>query len=1184
MHTSPVFCASMGSVLVERMAQEGTREPEVKKVHPFFTKGPASEIVVPSTPSTKTASNGSPHGYVETATEMQNGKKRRKTEITLPQDASGPKKQRRARQSEGPATSDNVTIEQSLGIKPLGTTVTETTTPSINDIPVKPEDDSNSTVTQPPSLSNTDTNATTGKMLKLNLRTGTLRSPPRTRPNYAPSRIVCIKYGHDDASRKELGDKISQIMDGKIMDGKIMDGKIIIPPTPPKKRGRKAKESSTTQNASSSKTTHPLFAAKSKQVMKVEESAVDKRSPSSSSRHTVFMSTPMSPKKASNPFAVNKQAPRFGVKTGVAKVPGAVHPLWPAKGMAHVRGFDFQLDPTTFLSDDCTNKKSKGSAVTITPEEYVLEQFCSTMNFSAIQNSLPKNDDHFEPAPAELRKPSRHFESGRKLQKRIRSELRTVRSTTSQDNDQLIDNVTDHSKTTHPAINRLYQSLETNLSAYDKSTCESLAWTHKYAPATATEILQGGKEALLLKEWLQALKVDSVISAGQDNPTTKKKVKPKAAPKKKRKKDELSDFIVSSEEEANEMEEISENEAEWAPAGPGLLKKTVVRNGDVTKGTKDQERLANAVVISGPHGSGKTATVYAIAKELGFEIFEIHPGSRRSGKDILEKVGDMTRNHLVQQHQAQNASEATEEDQVARDLKAGKQGMMTSFFQKKTTFRPPPKKPMEEKQTETTKANSTKSQKQSLILLEEADILYEEDKQFWATLTGMMAQSKRPFIMTCNDENMVPLQTLNLHGIFRFSPPPIDLAVDLCLLTAANEGHILQRTAVEALYKSRRNDLRAALTELNYWCQIGVGDRKGGSDWFYLRWPKGSDLDENGDVVRVLSEETYCEGLGWIGRDLITTCPDSMKSEEEALKQSWDSWMLDMGDWDDTLNMQSWANGMSHNASEQSKRLDLLEAMDEFYTSMSDADVFSSGTLGTNLQELIDPELPEMPAKMRDDFILGRRLLEADPKILQSSLSVDLSFALKSLTRQTLLNTSLKTDTTTGRLLEPLTEKRVIQSLEHSFVPQTPPLNRMDLAHAFDPIAVNEKTVYASYLDPSVFDRTMSLIVLDVAPWVRGIVEFDSILMQERLKLSNLLSEGGTRKRMRTTRSAYSAMEGGERRTVRRERYFADTLNTVFVRHTAGEGWKEAVESAAPKEMTGDSPSTAPSSPITSEV
>jgi len=141
----------------------------------------------------------------------------------------------------------------------------------------------------------------------------------------------------------------------------------------------------------------------------------------------------------------------------------------------------------------------------------------------------------------------------------------------------------------------------------------------------------------------------------------------------------------------------------------------------------------------------------------------------------------------------------------------------------------------------------------------------------------------------------------------------------------------------------------------------------------------------------------------------------------------------------------------------------------------------------------------------------------------------------------------------------------------------------MDLAYAFDPIAINEKISAASYLDPSVFDRTTKLIVLDVAPWVRGIVEFDNTLMQERLKLSNLLSEGDKRKRMRTTRSAYSAMEGGERRNTRRERYFGDTLNTVFVRRTAGKGWQDAVERTAPRETTGSLPnSSPPSSPASS--
>ncbi|KAF4991058.1 hypothetical protein FGRMN_8083 [Fusarium graminum] len=1161
------------------MAPEVMRELEAKKVHPFFSKAPVTDLTSssnPSDPSVTVSSNEPLHEDNRSVLEIESGRKRRETDANLQHNVPEPKKQRRKRQSERLSITSNATIEQSLGIKTIGSVVTHPSIHSKDDIHINcGESATQPAPTNPSNLLNIDANTNKSKVLRWNPKTGTLGSPPKPKSKSMPSRIICVKYGRDDANRKELGDKISQ----------ILDGNILFPPTPSKRRGRKAKEISALPETDSSKSTHPFFGGKAKQAIKTEKNGgVNERPPSV--RQTVFMSTPMSPRKARNPFIVTGQVPQFGVRTGVAKVPGAMQPLWPGQGMAHVRGFDDRRSLGASLSQQHMVKKCKGSTVTVTTDESVLNGLCASMNLAAIRDSLPKNDNSFEPAPRELRIPSRHFESGRKLQKRIWPELRTLpRAIVGQEGGFLDDDTSvAHSRRTHPAINRLYDALETSLSAYDKSTCEPLAWTQKYAPVVALEILQAGKEALLLRDWLQTLKVQSVSTASLDGAPTKGKPKSKAASKKKRKKDELDDFIVNSEEEANEMDEISENEDDWAPAGSGLLKKTVFRNGDMAKGAKDQSRLTNAVVVSGPHGCGKTATVYAIAKELGFEIFEIHSGSRRSGKDVLEKVGDMTRNHLVQQHRANPDSEKSAEDEVSRDLKSGKQGTMTNFFQKSTVSKPLAKKPVEEKLAETPKTSSVKSQKQSLILLEEVDVLYEEDKQFWATLMGMMAQSKRPFIMTCSDETMVPFQSLNLHGIFRFSPPPIDLAVDLCLLTAANEGHILRRTAVEALYKSRNSDLRSSLTELNYWCQIGVGDRKGGFDWFYLRWPKGSDLDENGDVVRVLSEDTYCEGMGWFGRDLIVSCSDSLRSEEEAMKQAWDSWSLNLGDWNTTSDLQSWADAVSRNTSEPNKRLEALELYDEFCTSMSDADLVSSGSLATGLREMIDPGLPDMPAKMRDDFIVGRRLLEADPKVMPYSPSIDICVSLKSKAKSKLLSVSSSLNTATVSL-EPLTEKRVIQSLEHSFEPpRTSSLKRIDLAHAFDPIAINEKIAVTSHLDPSVFDRTTKLIVLDVAPWVRGIVEFDNNLMQGRLKLSSLLSEGGTRKRMRTTRSAYSAMEGGERKTTRRERYFGDSLNTVFVRRTAGKGWQEAAESVVPREITASLASSVPSSPGSSEA
>jgi hypothetical protein len=119
----------------------------------------------------------------------------------------------------------------------------------------------------------------------------------------------------------------------------------------------------------------------------------------------------------------------------------------------------------------------------------------------------------------------------------------------------------------------------------------------------------------------------------------------------------------------------------------------------------------------------------------------------------------------------------------------------------------------------------------------------------------------------------------------------------------------------------------------------------------------------------------------------------------------------------------------------------------------------------------------------------------------------------------------------------------------------------MDFAFAFDPIATPDTGPQASvsYLEPSVFDRTLKLIALDVAPYVRGIVSYDSQLQKQRLKMSTLVSEGGRgaqgSKRMRTTRAALSALEGGSRSTTRGERWFKADINPYLVAKTAGEGW-----------------------------
>ena len=142
-------------------------------------------------------------------------------------------------------------------------------------------------------------------------------------------------------------------------------------------------------------------------------------------------------------------------------------------------------------------------------------------------------------------------------------------------------------------------------------------------------------------------------------------------------------------------------------------------------------------------------------------------------------------------------------------------------------------------------------------------------------------------------------------------------------------------------------------------------------------------------------------------------------------------------------------------------------------------------------------------------------------------------------------------------------------------------LRRLDFSLAFDPIAAADDSQYASRLEPSVFDGSMTPIVLDVAPYVRGIVAYDLFLQKQRLKLSNLISQGGRGpKRMRTTRASLSALEGGTRSSTRKERWFKADMNTDWVMHSSGEGWTAAAE-AISTPATRDSSRT-PHSPAAS--
>jgi hypothetical protein len=222
----------------------------------------------------------------------------------------------------------------------------------------------------------------------------------------------------------------------------------------------------------------------------------------------------------------------------------------------------------------------------------------------------------------------------------------------------------------HYALFRAYQILL----AEDKSKDpDGESWSHRFRPRRADEVLTGQTEGIDLRDWMSGNRkiVTSIVPS------------------------EMDDFIVDE----------SEEEEEDSPRKRRRQKKETFM------------AYSNVVILTGPHGVGKSAAVEAVAEELGYQVFEISPGSKRAGKELMEAVGEVGQSELVTKHKGVD---------IAPSLSPLKIGSETTLTEVKSQGR------------------------KGLICLDEVDVLYEEDRGFWGCVTSLVQKSRRPVVMTCN--------------------------------------------------------------------------------------------------------------------------------------------------------------------------------------------------------------------------------------------------------------------------------------------------------------------------------------------------------------------------------------------------------------------------------------------------
>ncbi|XP_071375882.1 ATPase family AAA domain-containing protein 5b [Centroberyx affinis] len=369
------------------------------------------------------------------------------------------------------------------------------------------------------------------------------------------------------------------------------------------------------------------------------------------------------------------------------------------------------------------------------------------------------------------------------------------------------------------------QSLLSSHSVQRDSSIEDELWTEKYSPQHSSEVIGNAASVNKLHSWLKKWKL-------------------------------RADCDERRKEEERKHEENSNNSWDCGDF-----------QGEAGSEEEREEPPLNTMLITGPTGAGKTASVYACAQELGFKVFEVNCSSQRSGRHLLSQLKEATQSHLVEtsgkdplkpayfnNYNTSSCSPkpATLSGKTASPVnvistskkrprqKLGHKGKpnpatvtLASFFKMKAKADnllsgglSSSEKPDSEKLSNPSSpgcggtVSQSKKTATSLILFEEVDVIFDDDVGFLAAIKTFMATTKRPVILTTNDPSFRERFDGNLVEIIFKTPSAVNVRSYLQLVCLAEDVR-LELDDVTSLLRLSRGDVRCCLLQLQLWAHSG---------------------------------------------------------------------------------------------------------------------------------------------------------------------------------------------------------------------------------------------------------------------------------------------------------------------------------------------------------------------------
>ncbi|KAK6132312.1 hypothetical protein DH2020_033936 [Rehmannia glutinosa] len=354
---------------------------------------------------------------------------------------------------------------------------------------------------------------------------------------------------------------------------------------------------------------------------------------------------------------------------------------------------------------------------------------------------------------------------------------------------------------------------------------ENCLWTDKYQPQNAKQICGNGESVEFLSEWLHLWhKRGSLTSRGCIN----------------------EDYSIVQDIDHDYQQSDSD-----------------------TNGS--EESLKNVLLVTGPVGSGKSAAIYACARDQGFQIIEINASDWRNGALVKQKFGEAVESHWLQRtvenatksdnkslskfFNAVNTETHCSDDEVIElthlsdkedSQDAGSWPKMSACGYNRT-------------------ANS-QSEIKTLILFEDVDATVHEDQGFITTIQQLAVTAKRPMILTSNSDN--PVLPKNLDRLdLSFSVPSMKELLGLVSMICAAEKANIHPCLIEKFVNYCQGDIRKTIMLLQFWCQGQTPGR--GNELHATYWPLLFDLDAGHHILPRVIQWGYPSQLSELVADEI---------------------------------------------------------------------------------------------------------------------------------------------------------------------------------------------------------------------------------------------------------------------------------------------------------------------------